>query len=92
MNEPSMEAPASRRPLLVFLPLVLFAALAILFWTQLKPGDPSILPSALIGKPVPDFALESVAGLDVPGLSKTDIQVNFSLFVICYFTLQSNNE
>ena len=37
------------------LPLLLFAALAGLFWYALHSGDPSRLPSALIGKPVPAF-------------------------------------
>jgi cytochrome c biogenesis protein CcmG/thiol:disulfide interchange protein DsbE len=75
MSEPVVAAPASRRrPLLVFLPLVLFGAVAILFWTQLKPGDPSIIPSALIGKPVPDFALGSVTGLNVPGLASAGLK------------------
>jgi cytochrome c biogenesis protein CcmG/thiol:disulfide interchange protein DsbE len=74
MSENLVEGPAPRRPLLVFLPLVLFTALAVLFWTQLKPGDPSILPSALIGKPVPDFALEPVTGLNVPGLSSAGLK------------------
>ena len=74
MSEPSIAPSAPRRSLFVFLPLVLFAALAILFWTQLKPGDPSILPSALIGKPAPEFKLEPVTGLNVPGLSNANLR------------------
>ena len=41
----------------VILPLAVFAALAGLFFFALKVGDPSRLPSALIGKPVPQFDL-----------------------------------
>ncbi|MDJ0512343.1 MAG: DsbE family thiol:disulfide interchange protein [Methyloceanibacter sp.] len=41
----------------VLLPFVMFAALAGLFFVALNAGDPSNLPSALIGKPVPQFDL-----------------------------------
>lgn len=47
----------------VALPFVIFAALAGLFWYALQSGDPSRLPSALIGKPVPEFALPPLEGL-----------------------------
>ena len=40
------------RPLLW--PLAIFAILALLFAFALRSGDPSKLPSALIGKPVPE--------------------------------------
>jgi cytochrome c biogenesis protein CcmG/thiol:disulfide interchange protein DsbE len=53
---------ASRR-WTVALPLIVFAALAGLFWYALQTGDPSRLPSALIGKPVPKFALARLDGL-----------------------------
>ncbi|HAH64238.1 MAG TPA: DsbE family thiol:disulfide interchange protein [Rhizobiales bacterium] len=61
------------------LPLVIFAALAGLFWYALRGGDPSLLPSALLGKPVPEFTLPPLAelsgadGKDVPGLASTDL-------------------
>ena len=45
------------------LPLLIFAALAGLFWFALQGGDPSRLPSAMIGKPVPDFTLPPLDGL-----------------------------
>lgn len=57
------EAPTAKRRLLVALPLILFAALAAVFLIRLYAGDPSKLPSALIGKPVPDFKLEPLEGL-----------------------------
>lgn len=41
----------------VLLPFVIFAAIAGLFLIALNSGDPSNLPSALIGKPVPKFDL-----------------------------------
>ena len=65
----------SRRPLLVFAPLVLFAALAALFVIRLYSGDSSLLPSALIGRQVPAFALPPVEGLpDKPGFSDADLR------------------
>ena len=45
------------------LPLILFAGLAAIFLVRLYGGDPSRLPSALIGKQVPDFKLEPLAEL-----------------------------
>ena len=63
-----------RRSLLVFLPLVVFLGLAALFLVRLFAGDASRLPSALINKPVPDFALGPVTGLSVPGLSSADLK------------------
>lgn len=52
---PKPEAP--RRRFGVLLPFVIFAAIAGLFFLALKAGDPSNLPSALIGKPAPQFDL-----------------------------------
>lgn len=48
---------APRRRLGVLMPLAVFACLAALFFFALKAGDPSRLPSALIGKPAPAFDL-----------------------------------
>lgn len=72
---------AERRPLRwgVALPFVIFAALAGLFWYALHTGDPSRLPSALIGKPVPEFTLPPLEelkakdGSDVPGFDAADL-------------------
>jgi cytochrome c biogenesis protein CcmG, thiol:disulfide interchange protein DsbE len=65
----------TRRPLLVFVPLVLFAALAALFVIRLYSGDASLLPSALIGRQVPAFALPPVEGLpDKPGFADADLR------------------
>ena len=47
----------------VALPFLLFAGLACLFWYALQTGDPSRLPSALIGRTVPDFTLPPLEGL-----------------------------
>ena len=58
----------------MLLPLVVFIALAVLFYVGLHEGDPSLLPSALIGKPMPKTDLPPIEGLTrdgkpVPGLS-----------------------
>jgi cytochrome c biogenesis protein CcmG/thiol:disulfide interchange protein DsbE len=80
-----MSAPENnqRRPTPEFswgmaLPLVIFMALAGLFFFGLQSGDPSRLPSALIGKHVPVFDLPPLEGLNngrapVPGLSNKDL-------------------
>jgi len=69
----------SRARLLVFIPLAMFAALAALFLVRLGSGDPSSIPSALIGRPVPDTSLPPVAGLvhdgnPLPGLNSADFK------------------
>jgi cytochrome c biogenesis protein CcmG/thiol:disulfide interchange protein DsbE len=67
--------PKARRSWLVFLPLILFAALALLFFLRLFAGDVSRLPSALIGRQVPHFNLPAVTGLaERPGLSDQDLR------------------
>jgi cytochrome c biogenesis protein CcmG/thiol:disulfide interchange protein DsbE len=55
------------------LPLIAFAGLAALFWLRLGSGDPSRIPSALIGHPAPQTSLPPLTGLlsdgtQVPGL------------------------
>lgn len=67
------EVAPRRRRWLVALPLILFAILAALFLVRLYGGDPSKLPSALIGRPAPQTALPALPGLvtdgaQVPGL------------------------
>jgi cytochrome c biogenesis protein CcmG/thiol:disulfide interchange protein DsbE len=67
------ETPPPRRGFLMALPLMLFAGLAALFWFRLGAGDPSKIPSALIGHPAPQTALPPLTGLvsdgaQVPGL------------------------
>ena len=64
----------TRRQLVVLVPLVAFLALSALFFLRLGAGDPSKLPSALIGRPAPATELPPVAGLTrddkpVPGIS-----------------------
>ena len=61
---------SSPRRLLVVLPLVVFAGLSVLLYGRLGSGDPSRIPSPLIGHAVPDFTLPPLAGRDAgPGSS-----------------------
>lgn len=66
--------------LILAVPLVLFAALAVIFALQLTSGrNVSELPSALIGKEAPAFDLPPLAGLkdngaSVPGLKSADLK------------------
>jgi len=68
------------RRLLVLLPLLLFLALAALFLFRLGAGDPSRIPSALIGRPAPDTILPPVPGLNavdgkpLPGIVPADFK------------------
>ena len=69
----SETTPPARRGFLMALPLILFVGLAALFWFRLGAGDPSKIPSALIGRPAPQTTLPPLAGLvnegaPVPGL------------------------
>ncbi len=69
----SETAAAKRRSWLVALPLVGFIALAGIFLLRLYSGDPSKIPSALIGRPAPQTPLPQLDGLardgaQVPGL------------------------
>ena len=62
-----------RRLLIVLAPLVIFLGLVALFLIRLYSGDPSRIPSALIGHAAPQTNLPPVAGLDrngapVPGI------------------------
>ena len=62
-----------RRRVIVLAPLVVFLALVALFLIRLYAGDPSRIPSALIGHPAPQTDLPPVAGLErngaaVPGI------------------------
>jgi cytochrome c biogenesis protein CcmG/thiol:disulfide interchange protein DsbE len=65
--------PAWGRRLIVLVPLIAFLGLAALFMLRLGSGDPSRIPSALIGQRAPQTALPPLPGLEregraVPGL------------------------
>jgi cytochrome c biogenesis protein CcmG, thiol:disulfide interchange protein DsbE len=76
---PAKDASAWQRRLIVFVPLLAFLALAGLFMLRLGAGDPSRIPSALIGQPAPSTDLPPLAGLErdgkpVPGLDGSDLK------------------
>ena len=70
---------ASRR-LLFLVPAAVFLALLGLLAVRLGAGDPSVVPSALIGRPAPNLVLPALPGLHdadgraVPGLTDSDLK------------------
>ena len=73
-----------RRSLTMALPLIVFAALAALFLVRLGSGDPSKIPSALIGRAAPQTALPALEGLSrdgeqVPGLDPAQFKGKVSV-------------
>ncbi len=56
-----------RRRVIVLVPLVVFLALVAVFYIGLYSGDPSRIPSALIGHPAPQVSLPPVPGLERDG-------------------------
>jgi cytochrome c biogenesis protein CcmG/thiol:disulfide interchange protein DsbE len=84
MSGPVTDSSPRRRPWLMALPLLAFAALAALFWFRLGSGDPARIPSALIGRPAPQTALPALQGLlaggaQVPGLDPADFKGKVSV-------------
>ena len=70
--------PVSRRSIsgFVLVPLIAFALMVLFGWGLFRGGDD--LPSALLAKPVPDFALPPVLGRE-EGLSTQDLIGHVSL-------------
>jgi cytochrome c biogenesis protein CcmG, thiol:disulfide interchange protein DsbE len=76
-NAAGKDTGAWRRRMIVLIPLLVFLGLAALFVLRLGAGDPSRIPSALIGHPAPRTDLPPLAGLErdgksVPGLDSAD--------------------
>lgn len=69
------EEGANQRRKLVFalIPLAAFLALATLFYFRLG-ADTQRLPSALIGRPAPQFTLPPLPGANAPALSGDDLR------------------
>jgi cytochrome c biogenesis protein CcmG, thiol:disulfide interchange protein DsbE len=66
------------RGLIVLIPLLVFIGLALLFAFSLNSGDPSKIPSPLIGKPAPQTDLPPVPGLrdgdvQLPGFNRANL-------------------
>ena len=63
------------RRILFILPILGFVAITAAFLWGLRPErDPRYLPTAMLEKPIPEFALEPVPGLDRPGLAADDLR------------------
>ncbi len=67
------------RRIVVLVPLAVFLGLVALFLIQLNGGDPSFIPSALIGHQAPQTTLPAIAGLErdgapVPGVNPADFK------------------
>lgn len=77
-SPPSHPSPPKRRKMLAAAPIVIFLAMAAVFAFALRKGDPSKLPSALIGKTAPAFSVAPIAGLmedgrPVPAFANADL-------------------
>lgn len=80
-TDPGSESsqPTPKRGLIAFLPVILFFGLAAALFYGLQAGDPSKLPSALVGQTAPQFTMDPLEGLvdtqgaAIPGLSAADL-------------------
>jgi cytochrome c biogenesis protein CcmG, thiol:disulfide interchange protein DsbE len=85
MSDPAPSSASPRKKSwLMALPLLGFIALAGIFLLRLQGGDPSKIPSALIGRPAPQTTLPALAGLvnngaPVPGLDPADFKGKVSV-------------
>ena len=84
MSAAPIEPAPARRNLIVLLPLIAFLALAALFYFRLGSGDASRIPSALLGRPVPQTDLPPLEGLTrdgkpVPGLTSAALNGEVTL-------------
>lgn len=73
----SAQAPDASRRLLFLLPALAFVAVGVFLGLGLT-RDPTVLPSTLIGRPVPTFSLPPVQGRTL-GLSSRDLKGEVSL-------------
>ena len=78
------QTPLRGRRILVLIPLAVFLALTAIFLVRLFSGDPSRIPSALIGRPAPAVDLPPVAGLErdgkaIPGISAAEFRGNVTV-------------
>ena len=78
MSEATAPRP-SRRRLLVYAPLGVAAAAGAGFWFMLRglqdgSFNPRGVPSALIGRPPPDFDLPAIEATGLPALSSADLR------------------
>ena len=73
-------SPSRVRPFLLMLPLLLFAALAMVFLVQLTSGrDNRVVPSALLGRSMPDTRLPPLEGTGLPGFDSAELRGSLTL-------------
>lgn len=78
MNE-AKPANSMRTYFLAAIPLILFAAIAVIFFKQLTSGtNNQTLPSVLINKPAPAYPTEPLVGLKVNGIQVPAISKNMT--------------
>ena len=71
--------PKRPRRWMLYAPLGLAAAAGAGFYAMLQglqdgSYDPRGVPSVLLGKPVPDFSLPALEGVDLPALAAADLR------------------
>lgn len=63
------------RQLAYLAPVVIFGVIVAYFLWGLDPNrDPRLVPSVMINEPVREFALPTIDGMDLPGLSAADLR------------------
>jgi cytochrome c biogenesis protein CcmG/thiol:disulfide interchange protein DsbE len=62
----------------VFIPLAIFLALAVIFFTRIG-GDHSTVPSALINRPAPALFLPALEGANTPALEPASFKSNVTI-------------
>lgn len=67
-----------KRILMASIPLIVLGGLVAIFALNIN-RDPQFVPSVLINKPVPEFALPEVPGLGVAGFSTADLKGHVSV-------------
>lgn len=77
MSAPAVDPAAARerrrRLFFALIPLIAFLSLAALFYARLG-ADSGRLPSALVGRPAPQFSLQPLPGAAQPGFSTADLR------------------
>jgi cytochrome c biogenesis protein CcmG/thiol:disulfide interchange protein DsbE len=72
MTGPSPENDRWSFRLTALIPAALFLLIAGFFVVAVFQGDPSRVPSPLVGREVPQFSLPAIEGVDRPGISTSD--------------------
>lgn len=67
------------RRVYLLVPLLLFLALAALLFFRLGSGDPSVVPSALLGREAPALQLPPLDGANVPAIDPASFKGNVTV-------------